>query len=202
MTKRSILGLVLTLVALPPVTLLALYNLPVRVALGPCLKDWTSPSSYTPRASKLATVSFTVGRIPARLCYGRPSARGRKVFGKLISYGHLWRLGANEPTRLYVAAPVSLAGLPLAAGRYSLYAIPNEDSWEIFVSTSTFHWGNAITPAVRAREVGGVKLPVQTLTEPVETLTIRPTATPVGTTLLIEWETSRIAIPLQPLLDG
>src|ERR1700749_4849036 len=33
-----------------------------------------------------------------RVVYSRPQKRGRKLFGDLINYGEVWRLGANEAT--------------------------------------------------------------------------------------------------------
>ncbi len=86
---------------------------PVQVAIGPCLADWTSPSSYRPRASPLATERFRVDGGTVEICYGRPSRRGRQVFGALVPFDSLWRLGANEPTRLYTDRPLRLGDLRL-----------------------------------------------------------------------------------------
>src|ERR1700753_4009541 len=36
----------------------------------------------------------------ARVVYSRPQKRGRKLFGDLINYGEVWRLGANEATEV------------------------------------------------------------------------------------------------------
>lgn len=195
---RRALGVGVGLVAAIVIGLAALYLVPPTILVGPCLRDWTSPSSYRPRLSRLAAVSFTVDGSPLKVCYGRPVARGRVVFGGVVPYGSLWRTGANEPTRLFTSIPVRLAGIPLAAGRYSIYSIPGPERWELFVSTSTFHWGNAITRGVRDREVGSATVPVQTLDIPVDTLTARPIDSPVGVTLLIEWERTRVALPIEP----
>lgn len=173
--------------------------LPVRVALGPCLKDWTSPSSYRPRASPLATVRAHVGDAALELCYGRPAARGRTVFGELVPYGEPWRLGANEPTRLAFDRPLELSGIQLAPGRYSLYATPTPDHWTFFVSTSVLHWGNDISPAVRAREVGRITVPVEALAAPVETLTVRTEPGEGGALRLVfEWAATRAVLEARP----
>jgi len=172
---------------------------PVGVTLGPCLKDWTSPSSYSVRASPLATVEARVGGANLKLCYGRPSARGRVVFGNLVPYDEAWRLGANEPTRLYVNRAIDLGGVRLEPGRYSLYAEPSQGSWKFFVNRSVLHWGNDLSPAVRAREVARVTVPVDSLTGPVETLTVR--AEPMAgdaVRLAFEWERTRAALEVRP----
>jgi hypothetical protein len=169
---------------------------PPSLALGPCLKDLTSGVSYRARVSPLATVDARAGSVAVRVCYGRPAARGRTVFGGIVPYGALWRMGANEPTRLYAARPISLAGIRLPAGRYSLYAIPQSDQWEVFVSRSTTHWGNDISEGVRKQEVGKAVVPVERLTAPVETLTIQFDTAGGRPGLGVAWERTRILLPL------
>jgi hypothetical protein len=165
---------------------------PTWLAIGPCLRDWTSPVSYHTRASPLATERVTFGGTTVELCYGRPSRRGRQVFGGLVPYDSLWRMGANEPTRLYTNGPITVAGLLLQPGRYSLYALPHPDGWTLFVSRSVLHWGNDISPSVRAREVGSAQLPVEPLAVPVETLTVRSRKTGGGSAAVtFEWEIVR-----------
>jgi hypothetical protein len=170
--------------------------LPASLVLGPCLKDLTSPVSYRARLSPLGSVDLRVGSRVVRLCYGRPAMRGRTVFGGLVPWESLWRMGANEPTRLYTGHAVTLAGLPLPAGRYSLYAIPHADHWEVFVSRSTLHWGNQISATVRGQEVGRVSLPVERLTVPVETLTVHADSAGGSAAFRLEWEATRILLPL------
>jgi hypothetical protein len=191
-----LIGLAIVLLGLFVATGISL--LPPSLVLGPCLRDFTSPSSYLPRLSPLASVSVHVGppSREVRLCYGRPSARRRAVFGGLVPFDSLWRMGANEPTRLYVSGPVRLAGLALPAGRYSLYAIPHRDRWEIFASRSTLHWGNDISPAVRAREIGSISAPAESLAAPVETLTVIADTSGTVPALRLEWERTRVSLPL------
>src|ERR1700760_3620077 len=40
------------------------------------------------------------GPLVARAIYSRPQKNGRKLFGELVEYGKVWRLGANEATEL------------------------------------------------------------------------------------------------------
>ncbi len=168
-------------------------NVPVAWGLGPCLKDWTSPSSYRPRVSPMETLDLTVGGRAVRVCYGRPAARGRVVFGTLVPYGALWRLGANEPTRLYTQDSLAIGGAALGPGRYSLYAIPERGQWTVFVNRSTFHWGNMLTERVRSAEVASFTVPVETAADEVERLTIRAEE---GRGMIIEWERTVVRIPV------
>lgn len=175
------------------------YLLPTSVALGPCFKDWTSPTTYSPRVSPMEQVRFRVGEVNAQVCYSRPSARGRTLFGAegtLVRYGRLWRMGANEPTLLFIDQPLRLGSVYLDAGRYALYAEPDSASWEVFVSTSTFHWGNQISQEVRAQEVGQTTVPVDSVAF-VEELLITPLPDPEDTvSLRVAWGTTAIHIPM------
>ena len=172
---------------------------PVQVALGPCLKDWTSPSSYRARVSPLAAVRAPLGDGALELCYSRPVARGRQVFGGLVPYGVPWRLGANEPTRLYVNHAVQVGDVVLEPGRYSLYVTPDSAEWQFHVSRSVLHWGNDISAAVQAREVARVRVPVEPLAQAIDSFTIRPEPGPGdGLRLVFEWAQTRAALELHP----
>jgi DUF2911 family protein len=171
--------------------------IPTGLGLGPCMRDWTSPVSYRERVSPLATLRAPVGGGEILLCYGRPAMRGRRIYGGLVPYDSLWRTGANEPTRLSTNRAITVAGIPLPPGRYSLYSIPAPGRWELFVTRSTTHWGNDISPAVRAQEVGHGIVATSALAAPAETLTVR--AESLGDSLLLhlDWETTRVTIPIK-----
>jgi len=169
---------------------------PVSIALGPCLVDLTSPTTYSPRLSPLATVDIPLSGGSARLCYGRPAARGRAIYGALVPFGEYWRFGANEPTRLYTNRAVSLGGLRVPAGRYSLYALPGPERWTMHVTRSTIHWGNDISEAVRSQDVGTFEVDPVELAEPVETLTVHAEQRGDSTVLHFDWATTRVTLPL------
>jgi hypothetical protein len=67
----------------------------------------------------------------------------------------------------------------------------------VFVSRSTRHWGNDISPAVRAAEVGQAKVAVEALAVAVETLTVRAEPDSDRVLLSLEWETTRVRLPLE-----
>lgn len=168
---------------------------PVGLTLGPCLRDWTSPSSYGRRVSPLATVDIPVGDGQLRVCYGRPAARGREVFGGLVPWDEPWRLGANEPTRLYLNRAATIAGVRLEPGRYAITATPRRKHWEIAIRGSVSQWGNDFSPPV----LGTGAALVEALAEPVETLTVRPLPADDGTMrLAVEWERTRALLEVRP----
>jgi len=159
-------------------------------------------------ASPRAELRFTVGGHAALLCYGRPSARGRRVFGDLVPYGHLWRLGANEPTVLHLPFSATIGGVRVRRGKLALYAVPERESWTIVLNRSTRQWGltrdergadgrlyhNAYTSPVQRAELGRFVVPTSAVPH-VEQLTAR--AEPMDerrTHIAFEWETTRACI--------
>ncbi|HEY8196330.1 MAG TPA: DUF2911 domain-containing protein [Gemmatimonadales bacterium] len=165
--------------------------------------DTVCPSRNVPlegRKSPLDSLTFTIASKPVKVCYGRPSARGRTMLGGAsIPFGKLWRTGANEPTIFYAPVPLRVAGLNVPPGVYSLYTVPGAKEWEVIVNRSTAQWGreDKYTDEIKAQELGRAKVKSEALKTPVETFTI--TAEPAGdkAALLLDWEKTRVRIPVQ-----
>jgi len=67
--------------------------------------------------------------------YGRPVARGRELFGKLVPWDTIWHPGADAATRITFKRDVLLEGQALKAGTYSLWLIPRPNApWTFIVS--------------------------------------------------------------------
>src|SRR5205809_4302187 len=77
----------------------------------------------------------------ARVVYSRPKKEGRTIFGGLVEYGKVWRLGANEATEIEFYRKVNIGGKKIAKGRYTVYAIVNENSWTFIINKMTDTWG-------------------------------------------------------------
>ena len=150
---------------------LALDRLQDRLGVSPPDAEEGSPRD---RLSPRVVLPFEVAGRPAALSFGRPAARGRVVFGDLVPWGALWRTGADEATVLYLPVAAHVAGMPLRRGRYSLYTVPEADSWTVVVNRSIRQSGrtrdevgakgnrfsNAYTGVVAASEVGRAPVPV------------------------------------------
>jgi hypothetical protein len=169
---------------------------------APCPRNWGWAPAWRARASPLEAVAlrFDDGR-HAKVCYGRPSLRGRTMLGgEAVPFGRLWRTGANEPTTLHLDTAASFGPLGLPPGSYALYSVPDATSWELVVNGSTRQWGleSEYTDEVARREVGRFRAAVEPLAQPVETFTIRAVgAGPAGYDLLFEWQTARVRVPLR-----
>ncbi len=95
----------------------------------------------TPQPSPFSKVEQTVGLTDITLEYSRPNMRARTVFGDLVPYGKVWRLGANTNTKITFSTDITIEGKELKAGTYALFAIPNEDSWEVVFYSNAGNWG-------------------------------------------------------------
>lgn len=149
------------------------------------------------RPSPLDSVLIELGELQAKLCYGRPSARGRTIVGGQDPYGAPWRLGANEPTTLHLPFGATIGTVAVGPGSYSLYAIPGEGSWTIVVNGNTNRWGIPIGADVRAADVGSFTVPVTRLADHVETLefVFEPRGGAAGE-LVYRWEHTSFRIPI------
>jgi hypothetical protein len=76
------------------------------------------------------------------IAYSRPSMRGRKIFGDLVAYGHVWRTGANSATKIKFGEDVIFGGQTVKAGEYALYTIPDVKEWTVILNTATGNWGS------------------------------------------------------------
>ena len=108
---------------------------------------------------------------PSRITidYGQPHARGREIFGGLVPYGEVWRLGANWATRLTLDFDVRLGDLDVPRGEYTLFLLPRGGDGELIVSRQTRQWG---TDYDASHDLGRTALDRRTLGEAVRSLAI------------------------------
>lgn len=164
--------------------------------LSRCFLRGATVEETAERPSPLRAVAFQVGNTTAQLCYGAPSANGREIMGGLVPYGEYWRTGANEATALHLDGPAVVGGVALQAGAYSLYTLPAEGSWQVFVNSNFERWGIPITDEVRATDVGSFTVTPEATGSMVETLTYSFVPGANGGDLVLEWESTRIRIPV------
>jgi Protein of unknown function (DUF2911) len=103
-----------------------------------------------PRRSQQASVMQTLGTTRIEVRYSRPSARGRQLFGALVPWGREWTPGADTATNITFTNDVQVNGQPLAAGTYSIWAIPGQERWTIIFSSAHPVWH---LPFPRGRDV-------------------------------------------------
>ena len=95
----------------------------------------------TPRVSPASEVKQMVGLTEIEIEYSRPSIRGREVFGNLVPFGKVWRTGADNSTKISFDTDVIISGKTIQSGTYSIFSIPNKESWEIILYSDVELWG-------------------------------------------------------------
>ncbi len=146
-----------------------------------------------PSPAAQADCKFADGKT-VHIDYSSPRMRGRKIFGALVPYGDVWRAGANEATTFVTTADVTVAGKPVPAGRYTLFAIPEAGRWTLIVSRKTGEWGIPYPGA--ADDLVRADMSVGTTPSPVENFTIRFDQADGKCTLQMEWENTRASVDL------
>lgn len=132
--------------------------------------------------------------LTARIIYSRPQKGGRGIFGGLVEYGKVWRLGANEATEIEFFKHVRIGGKRIPKGRYTLYAIPYEDRWTIILNKETDIWG-AFKYDMK-KDIIRTDVPVQKNNESLESLAIVFEKSVDGINLVIGWDTIKVALPI------
>jgi hypothetical protein len=140
------------------------------------------------------TARARIGAVDFSVDYGRPLARGRTLLGNVISYDRVWRTGANAATQFTVSAPITLAGLSLPAGSYTLWTVPHPNRVDLVVNRQTGQWG---TEYNRIRDLGTAPMISDSAGSPEEkfTISIEPTDTKHGR-LVMAWGTFRWTAPI------
>ena len=87
------------------------------------------------------TVRARIGDATFTIDYGRPLARGRVLLGNILPYDHVWRTGANAATQFTTSAPLTLAGMRVPAGSYTLWTVPRTKGADLIVNKETGQWG-------------------------------------------------------------
>lgn len=130
----------------------------------------------------------------ARIIYGRPLKNGRTIFGGIIQYNEMWRLGANEATEIETFRTIKIAGKILPKGRYTIYCLPTENKWTIIINKDNFCWGN-FTYDIK-KDVIRTDLDVEKSTESVEAFTIYFDDSKNGANMIFLWDDIKVSLPI------
>jgi hypothetical protein len=134
------------------------------------------------------------GPLLARVLYSRPRKEGRVIFGGLVEYGKIWRLGANEATEIEFFKHAKVGGKRIPRGRYTLYAIAMPNTWTIIINKETDTWGHfKYDPR---KDVARIDLAVQKTTDVVESMAMIFEKTLIGANLIIAWDNLKVAMPI------
>lgn len=131
--------------------------------------------------------------LQARVIYSRPQKNGRTVFGELVEFGEVWRLGANEATEIELYKDAKIGGNKLKKGKYTMYAIPQLDKWTIIFNKETDIWGafqyDSKKDALR------IDVRIEKINDPAEAFTMIFEKITGGANLIIAWDDTLAKLP-------
>ena len=151
----------------------------------------------TKKASPEASAAFDTTQLKIKVAYSSPSKKGRLIFGEekdkaLQPYGKYWRLGANEATWIEFSDDVIFGGKDVKAGKYSIYAYPGPEEWEIALGKKWDVWGyeepKKRNEVLRIKVIADNNAPIR------ENLRI---GFDESIHLIIHWDTVELKIPIK-----
>ncbi|WP_255156062.1 DUF2911 domain-containing protein [Ferruginibacter sp. HRS2-29] len=129
----------------------------------------------------------------ARVIYSRPQKNNRAIFGDLIEFGKVWRLGANEATEIDFFRNVIIGGKTVSKGTYVIYCIPEPDKWTIVLNSNLYTWG---LHTDTSKDVMRTEVPVQRQSPALEDFTMVFMDEPGGAGLLMAWDNVKTVLPI------
>ena len=165
------------------------------------------PPAPAARLSPHETISLHVGNPRSgplvTITYGRPlskkagTADVRKIWGELVPWGKVWRMGSDEATTLVTQVPLVIGGTDVPAGAYTLCMFPDDKgTTKLIINKQIGQWGIPYTPAIQANELTRVDMKKDTLSTEVDEFTIALVADPAtgGGIINAFWETTQYSV--------
>ena len=132
--------------------------------------------------------------LTARVIYSRPQKNGRVIFGELVEYGKVWRLGANEATELDIYQTVRINDKKVKKGRYTMYCIPYADKWTLIINKESDTWGSF--KYEEKKDLLRVDVPVSKQTDILDAFVMAFEKTNTGSNLIIAWDDVKVSLPI------
>ena len=150
-----------------------------------------------PKASPPSKVEQEVGLSKITIDYSRPSVKGRKIFGDLVPYGRIWRVGANASTKITIDSEATINGNTLKEGTYAIYAFPEVGEWEIVFHSNIDHWGDGRKAYDSKEDAFRIKVRPEEIPYLQENFLISfDDVTHDSVTMQLLWEHTKINIPI------
>jgi hypothetical protein len=154
------------------------------------------------RVSPHETVKASIDGDQITVVYGRPYTKDpktgekRKIWGALVPFDKVWRMGADEATLLTTEQPIELGGKQIPAGTYSLFMLPRGDEGaSLIVNKQTGQWG---TKYDEKADLTRVEMKMDAVGVPVDQLTIAIDKNARGGgTLKVMWEGKQYSVDIK-----
>jgi hypothetical protein len=156
------------------------------------------------RVSPHETITAEIDGAKISIVYGRPytkdpkTGEARKVWGKLVPFGKVWRTGADEATLLITDQPIVLGTATISAGTNSLFTLPVESGTsKLIINKKTGQWGIPYKEKEEEQnELARVDLQKAALDKPVDQFTMAVEKNPAGGGVIkLTWESTEYSVP-------
>lgn len=157
--------------------------------------------TQTKKHSPQKTTSYVLRGAELQVNYSSPSKKDRVIFGELVPFGKVWRTGANEPTTFTNSETVRIIDKDLPPGTYSIWTIPDKNSWKVIFNKEVPDWGVTLlsggqkTTRNTEQDILQIEIPARELTRPVEHFTML-FEDDNQLYLNLSWDTVKIRIPI------
>ena len=138
------------------------------------------------------TVRAEINGAHVMLDYGRPSVRGRTIFGNVVPWDSVWRTGANAATQLITDKELRFGSVVVPPGTYSVFSIPGVKQWTLIINTQHGQWG---TNYDQSKDLGRVPIGIKSHDELVEKFTFEITSKGNEGQIGFKWEHTEGSIP-------
>jgi hypothetical protein len=148
------------------------------------------------RVSPHETAGGVIAGNRVTVVYGRPytkdphTGEARKIWGGVVTYGKVWRTGADEATMFTTQKPIVFGDTVVPAGAYTLWTLPNEDGTaKLIINKQVGQWGVGPGSYDEKQDLVRIDLKKETLTTPVDQFTMTVVkGTDGGGVLKLSWE--------------
>lgn len=158
------------------------------------LGAWPSAAAAQIRASEIGTMSQIIDGTKITMEYSRPRARGRDpLFGHVVRWNEVWTPGANWATTFETNKNITLNGVPVPKGKYSVWMVVRQDGNWTTVLEPKVHIYHEYPPDSTGQQV---RIATHVTQGPfTEVLTwSMPTLSAAGGTLEMRWGTTLVPI--------
>lgn len=153
-----------------------------------------------PRVSPPDIAGTVIDGNRVTIFYSRPHTKNpqtgavRKIWGGLIPYEKVWRVGANEATLLVTQGPIEMGGHTIPAGAHTLFMLPHEDGKaDLIVNNQIGQWGLQYD---EKQDLCRVPLTKEDLQQPLDQFAIAVQRNPAGGGVIkFMWENTQYSIP-------
>ena len=168
--------------------------LPAQTKLPPVDKSPMDMSYYPTDYPLLKIQNKATEPLVARVIFSRPQKNGRVIFGELLNYGEVWRLGANEATEIEFYRNVTIGMAKIKKGRYTLYCVPNLDRWTLILNKETDTWG--AFKYDDKKDIVRIDAQLQKQSEVLDSFVMAFEKSVKGANLVIAWDDLRVSFPI------